>query len=323
GASEVYLHAMPGGQFTNLREQARSLGIEGARWHEVAQAYADVNDLFGNIVKVTPSSKVVGDMALSMVSAGITKDDVTNPDKEIAFPESVVAFFRGDLGQPHGGFPPALQQKVLKGETAITTRPGAEMPPVDLEAVRKAAEAETGAALADNDLASALLYPKVFADFAAFRGKYGDLSILQTDEFFYGLPPGKEISVELDPGKTLVIQCQSISEPDDEGNVRVFFSLNGQPRTIKIKDRAREATQVQREKAAPGEAKSVGAPMPGVLTELRVSIGDKVSSGDVLATLEAMKMEVKVTAETDGVVERTPLSVGSQVDAKDLIVALS
>lgn len=323
GASEVYLHAMPGGQFTNLREQARSLGIEGARWHEVAQAYADVNELFGNIVKVTPSSKVVGDMALSMVTAGLTRDDVASPDKDIAFPESVISFFRGDLGQPHGGFPAELQKKILKGEKASTDRPGALMAPADIEAERARAGEFVDGVVTDQDLASFLLYPKVFKDFAMYREEFGDTSVLPTDEFFYGLPPGKEIAVEIDPGKTLVIQCQSIGDPDDEGKVRVFFSLNGQPRTIKVHDETREDTLATREKAIAGDAKSVGAPMPAVVSEIRVAEGETVSAGDILVTLEAMKMEVNVAAEVDGVVERIPVAVGAQVDAKDLMIVLS
>ena len=323
GASEVYLHAMPGGQFTNLREQARSLGIEGARWHEVAEAYADVNDMFGNIVKVTPSSKVVGDMALAMVSAGLTREDVLNPDREIAFPESVVSFFRGDLGQPYGGFPADLQVKVLKGETPNTERPGSLMGAVDLEAARAEAEAATGDKVSDNDLASYLLYPKVYSDFAAIRQEFGDLSVLQTDEFFYGLASGREIAVEIEAGKSLVIQCLSISEPDDDGDVRVFFSLNGQPRMIKVHDKTREDKRQSREKAVAGDGKSIGAPMPGVVTEISVAPGDKVKAGDILVTLEAMKMEIKVAAEIDGVIDRIALSAGDQVDSKDLIIVLS
>ncbi|MFC2953886.1 pyruvate carboxylase [Marinicaulis aureus] len=322
GASEVYLHAMPGGQFTNLREQARSLGIEGERWHEVAQAYADVNEMFGNIVKVTPSSKVVGDMALSMVSAGLTRADVENPKKDISFPESVVSFFHGDLGQPHGGFPKALQQKILKGATPIIDRPGKHMAPVDLEAKRAETAEAIGVAVSDNDLASALLYPKVFSAFAKFRDDYGDMSVLPTDEFFYGLPPEKEISVEIEHGKTLIIQCQSVSDADEEGLARVFFSLNGQPRTIKIRDAAREDKSVHREKAKAGDAKNVGAPMPGAVSEIRVAPGDKVKAGDALVILEAMKMEVKVAAEADGVVKRIAVAAGDQVDAKDLLVEL-
>ena len=322
GASEVYLHAMPGGQFTNLREQARSLGIEGERWHEVAQAYADVNEMFGNIVKVTPSSKVVGDMALSMVSAGLTRADVENPNKDISFPESVVSFFHGDLGQPHGGFPKALQQKILKGATPITDRPGKHMPSVDLEAKREETAEALGVAVSDNDLASALLYPKVFAAFAKFRGDYGDMSVLPTDEFFYGLPPEKEISVEIEHGKTLIIQCQSVSDADEEGRARVFFSLNGQPRTINVRDASREDKLVNHKKAEPGDLNSVGAPMPGAVTEIRITLNDMVKAGETLVILEAMKMEVKVAAETDGVVKRIAVAAGDQVDAKDLLVEL-
>ena len=297
GASEVYLHAMPGGQFTNLREQARSLGIEGARWHEVAQAYADVNELFGNIVKVTPSSKVVGDMALAMVSAGLTKEDVLDPAKEVTFPESVVSFFKGELGQPYGGFPPALQEKILKGAKPLTDRPGKHMPAVDLAKTKEELAVARDEAVSDNDLASYLLYPKVYADFADFRRDYGDMSVLQTDEYFYGLAPGSELTVEIEPGKALVIQCQSISAPDDDGNVRVFFSLNGQPRTIKVHDNTREDKLSAHEKAAQGDPKSVGAPMPAAISEIRVSEGDAVEAGELLVTLEAMKMEVKVSAE--------------------------
>ncbi|MEM9705705.1 MAG: pyruvate carboxylase, partial [Pseudomonadota bacterium] len=322
GASEVYLHAMPGGQFTNLREQARSLGIVGERWHDVANAYARVNTLFGNIVKVTPSSKVVGDMALAMVTQGLTAEMVEDPDTEIAFPESVVSFFRGDLGQPTGGFPEALQKKVLKGEAPITTRPGAMKDPIDLESARSEAESKTGEPVSDNDLASWLLYPKVFESFSEKTSVYGDLSVLPTDQFFYGLAEGKELSVELEPGKTLVIQCQSVSEPDDNGDVRVFFSLNGQPRTLRVHDKTREDKRASRDKARPGDAKSIGSPMPGAVSEVWAREGARISAGETLAILEAMKMEVKVAAETDGVVARVCVEVGDRIDAKDLIVEL-
>ena len=322
GASEVYLHAMPGGQFTNLREQARSLGIEGERWHEVAEAYAAVNELFGDIVKVTPSSKVVGDMALSMVAGGYTPEDIKDPKKEISFPDSVVSFFMGDLGQPYGGFPKDLQQKVLKGETPISERPGALMSAIDLEAEQEKISETLGGEISENDLASHLLYPKVFSDFFKFRSEFGDTSVLPTDEYFYGLPVGREISVDIDPGKTLVIQCQSISEPDEEGGVKVFFALNGQPRVIRVRDKSREDLLQDREKALGDDPKQIGAPMPGVVTEIRVAIGEAVKAGDTVATLEAMKMEVKISAEADGTVERIPVSVGMQVDTKDLVVAL-
>ena len=235
GTADVYRHAMPGGQYTNLREQARSLGIE-RRWPEVARRYAEVNELFGDIVKVTPTSKVVGDMALFMVTSGLTPEDVTNPDKEIAFPESVVQLFRGDLGQPPGGWPEALQAKVLNGEAADTSRPGEHLPPTDLEAARQEAEKKIGRKVDDDDLASYLMYPKVFVEFAAHRRNYGDVSILPTPVFFFGLEPEEEIAVDIEPGKTLIIRLLAVGDADAEGMRRMFFELNGQPRTVAVAD---------------------------------------------------------------------------------------
>src|SRR5690606_16812999 len=249
GASEVYLHEMPGGQFTNLKEQARSMGLE-TRWHEVAQTYADGNQMFGDIVKVTPSSKVVGDMALAMVSSGLTRADVENPEKEIAFPDSVVGFFAGDLGQTYGGFPQALQHKVLKGRKAMTERPGASLAPADLEAERKKAEEVCGAGIDDYRLASYLMYPKVFAEFCKAQDLYGPTEVLPTPVYFYGLAPSDEIMVELEKGKTLVVQYLGRSETDEKGRVKVFFDLNGQPRTISVPDRLRAGDVVVRPKAA-------------------------------------------------------------------------
>ena len=202
-SSEVYLHEMPGGQFTNLKAQARSLGLE-ERWHEVAQTYADVNQMFGDIVKVTPSSKVVGDMALMMVSQNLTRDDVEDPTKDVAFPDSVVDMMRGNLGQPPGGFPDALVEKILKGENPNTDRPGKHLEPVDLEAVRAEVSSElNGLEIDDEDLAGYLMYPKVFLDYMGRHRSYGPVRTLPTKNFFYGMEPGDEITAEIDPGKTL------------------------------------------------------------------------------------------------------------------------
>ncbi|HWJ88677.1 MAG TPA: pyruvate carboxylase [Pelagibacterium sp.] len=321
GASEVYLHEMPGGQFTNLKEQARSMGLE-TRWHEVAQTYADVNQMFGDIVKVTPSSKVVGDMALAMVSSGLTRADVENPEKEIAFPDSVVGFFAGDLGQPYGGFPQALQHKVLKGRKAMTERPGASLAPADLEAERKKAEEVCGAGIDDYRLASYLMYPKVFAEFCKAQDLYGPTEVLPTPVYFYGLAPSDEIMVELEKGKTLVVQYLGRSETDEKGRVKVFFDLNGQPRTISVPDRLRAGDIVVRPKAAIDDARQVGAPMPGVISSLAVQTGQMVAAGDVLLTIEAMKMETALHAEAAGVVAEVLVRPGDQIDAKDLLVRL-
>jgi len=321
GASEVYLHEMPGGQFTNLKEQARSMGLE-ERWHEVAHAYAEVNDMFGDIIKVTPSSKMVGDMALAMVSGGLTREDVEGPDRDVNFPDSVVAFFRGDLGQPPGGFPKALQKKVLKGEKPITVRPGAILQPADLDALREEAEKKTDRQITDEEFNSYLNYPKIFTDYAVFRREYGPVDVLPTPVFFYGMAPGQEITIEIQQGKTLVVRCQAIGETSEEGNIQVFFELNGQPRTIKVPDR-QSTEQVQKHpRAEDGNPLHVPAPMPGVVSTVAVSEGQSVKAGDMLLTIEAMKMETAIHAERDGVVSRVLAPTGTQVDAKDLLVEL-
>ncbi len=320
-ASEVYLHEMPGGQFTNLKEQARALGLSD-RWPEVARMYAAVNHMFGDIVKVTPSSKVVGDMALMMVSAGLTPQDVLDPDKEIAFPESVVAMFRGELGQPPGGWPKELRKKILKGEKPMTSRPGAELPPADLEAEKKKAEEAVGRGISEEELFSYLMYPKVFTEYADKRGQYGPVHVLPTWNYFYGMEPGEEISIELEKGKMPHIRMLTIGEEDDEGYRKVFFELNGTPRIVTVAVHASEAHERKHPKADPANPKHVGAPMPGMVSTIAVEEGQRVSAGDVLCTLEAMKMETAIHADTDGKVARLVVSPGQQVDAKDLIMEL-
>lgn len=320
GASEVYLHEMPGGQFTNLKEQARSLGLE-ARWHEVAQTYADVNRLFGDIVKVTPSSKVVGDLALMMVASDLSEADIVDPEKEIAFPDSVVQMMHGDLGQPPGGWPKDIQKKILKGATPITVRPGSLLPPADLEAERKEAAESAGIEISDRDLASYLMYPKVFVDYAKNAEIYGPVGVLPTPVFFYGLPVGREVPVELEKGKTLMVRTQAIGDTDEEGYVRVFFELNGQPRVAKVPDRAHGAAGAQaRRKAEDDNPAHVAAPMPGVISMLAISAGQKVKTGDALLSIEAMKMETALHAERDGTIAEVLVTAGSQIDAKDLLI---
>lgn len=318
-ASEVYLHEMPGGQFTNLKEQARSLGLE-TRWHEVAQTYADVNQMFGDIVKVTPSSKVVGDMALMMVSQDLTVADVQNPGRDIAFPDSVVSMLRGDLGQPPGGWPEALQKKALKGDTPYTVRPGSLLKDADLDAERKVIEERLGRSIHDFEFASYLMYPKVFTDFALASDTYGPVSVLPTPAYFYGMADGEELFANIEKGKTLVVVNQAASAPDAQGLVTVFFELNGQPRRIKVPDRSRAATSVARRKAEAGNAAQLGAPMPGVISRVFVSAGQKVKAGDVLLSIEAMKMETALHAEKDGEITEVAVKAGDQIDAKDLLI---
>ncbi|WP_132696421.1 pyruvate carboxylase [Rhodovulum steppense] len=319
-ASEVYLHEMPGGQFTNLKAQARSLGLED-RWSEVARTYADVNRMFGDIVKVTPSSKVVGDMALMMVSQGLSRADVENPDKDVAFPDSVIDMMRGNLGQPPGGFPEAIVRKVLKDEKPLTERPGAKVPPADLDKLRADLKAQfEDLDFDDEDLNGYLMYPKVFTDYTARHQMYGPVRTLPTRTFFYGMEPGEEITAEIDPGKTLEIRLSAIGETTEEGDVRVFFELNGQPRVIRVPDRKAKATVAKRPKVELGNPAHVGAPMPGAVATVAVSVGQEVKTGDLLLTIEAMKMETGLHAERDGTVKAVHVTPGAQIDAKDLLI---
>ncbi|TBN43867.1 pyruvate carboxylase [Paracoccus subflavus] len=320
-ASEVYLHEMPGGQFTNLKAQARSMGLED-RWHEVAQAYADVNRMFGDIVKVTPSSKVVGDMALMMVAQGLTPEQVMDPATEVSFPDSVVDMMKGNLGQPPGGWPEAIQRKVLKGEAPITDRPGAHLPPVDLEAARQKLSADLGVAIDDEDLNGWLMYPKVFSDYMARHDIYGPVRTLPTRNFFYGMEPGDEISVEIDPGKTLEVRFLTIGETNDKGEVKAFFELNGQPRQVRVPNRKAGGGAAARPKADPSNAGHVGAPMPGVVASVAATAGAKVHQGDLLLTIEAMKMETGLHADRDGTIKAIHVRPGEQIDAKDLLVEI-
>ncbi|MCC5858841.1 MAG: pyruvate carboxylase [Ectothiorhodospiraceae bacterium] len=319
-SSEVYLHEMPGGQFTNLKAQARSLGLE-ERWHEVARAYADANQMFGDIVKVTPSSKVVGDMALMMVSQNLSREQIEDPEVDVTFPDSVIDMLRGNLGQPPGGWPKALQEKALKGETPHTERPGKFLEPVDLEAERASLSARLDGQSVDNeDLNGYLMYPKVFLDYAQRHRLYGPVRTLPTKNFFYGMEPGEEISVEIDPGKTLEVRLMAVGEVSDDGDVRVFFELNGQPRTVRVADRKIKAQAAARLKAEDGNTAHVGAPMPGVVGSVAVKGGQRVRKGDLLLTIEAMKMETGLHAERDGTVKAVHAGPGSEIEAKDLLV---
>ncbi len=321
-ASEVYLHEMPGGQFTNLKAQARSLGLE-ERWPEVAQAYADANQMFGDIVKVTPSSKVVGDMALMMVAQGLSRAEVEAPGVDVAFPDSVVDMMKGNLGQPHGGWPKGIQAKVLKGEAPLTTRPGADVAAVDIEAVRaKLSNDLNGLIVDDEDLNGYLMYPKVFLDYMGRHRQYGPVRTLPTRTFFYGMAPGEEITAEIDPGKTLEIRLQAVGETTDDGEVKVFFELNGQPRVIRVPNRAIKAKTAAKPKASEGNPNHIGAPMPGAIASVAVTVGQKVKAGDMLLTIEAMKMETGLHADREATIKALHVHAGSQIDAKDLLIEL-
>ena len=321
GASEVYVHEMPGGQYTNLREQARALGID-RRWPEIARAYADVNELFGDIIKVTPTSKVVGDMALAMVTAGLTKQDILDPDQEIAFPESVIQLFYGEMGQPVGGFPPALQAKVLNGKAPLTDRPGASLAPVDLEQARNDLKAQLKEEVSDFDLASYLMYPNVFLDYAQMKRKFGAVSLLPTHVFFYGLAIGEETVLSFADHRQAIVHYLATSEPDEEGRRRVFFELNGQPQTVIVKDNNLGFEVHQNEQADPADPNQLAAPMPGLVVAVEVSTGERVRQGDTVVVLEAMKMQSSVPAGKSGIVKRVVVSANHIVDSGDLLVVI-
>jgi pyruvate carboxylase len=324
GTADVYRHEMPGGQYTNLREQARALGL-AHRWTEVSQTYADVNRLFGDIVKVTPTSKVVGDMALMMVASDLSAAQVLESAREVAFPESVVSLFKGELGFPPDGFPEDISRKVLKlGAEASPPepyRPGDRLAPVDLEAERQRAERECETKLDDQQLASYLMYPKVMREFCAHQRQHGDTSVLPTPVFFYGPQPLQEMALEIDPGKTLLVALQSVT-PDGDAAQKVQFELNGQPRTVRVLRPEAGGAAQGRPVADPGNAFHVAAPMPGAIVSIAVQKGQRVSVGSTLLALEAMKMETHVTADRDAEVEAVLVVPGDRVQAKDLLVVL-
>ncbi|ARU04270.1 pyruvate carboxylase [Comamonas serinivorans] len=322
GTADVYRHAMPGGQYTNLREQARAMGLE-SRWSEVSQAYADVNRLFGDIVKVTPTSKVVGDMALVMVANDLTPAQVADPAQDTAFPESVVSLFKGELGFPPDGFPAEMTRKVLRladGEAPPAPyRPGDQLPPADLRAERAKVEADVGQPITDQQLASALMYPKVTSDFLKFGQTYSDVSVVPTPTFFYGMQVGDEVALSIESGKTLLVVLQSVQEDEASGTAKVQFELNGQSRMVTVPKAGMVGAQA-REVAQAGNPQQVGAPMPGSIVHVAVTEGQRVKAGATLLSLEAMKMETHVQAERDGLIARVLVKPGDRVSAKDLLI---
>jgi pyruvate carboxylase len=321
GTQGVYRHEMPGGQFTNLREQARAIGLEH-RWPQVERAYAEVNLLFGDIVKVTPTSKVVGDMALYMVSHGLTAEEVADPNKEVAFPNSVVSLFKGEIGFPADGFPEAMTKKVLKGGKPMEGRAGKYMPAVDQEAKRAEVATAIKGKVSDTDLASALMYPKEFREFAEHRTAFGDVSVIPTPVFFNGLRVGEEVALEIDRGKTLVLRLQGLSEPDEEGYCRMFYELNGQARPVRVPKAGIAGAVSKHPKIDEKNPNHVGAPMPGTIVTLAVQVGQRVAKGEPLVSLEAMKMETMLHADREAVVKQVLVKPGDRVAAKDLLIEL-
>jgi pyruvate carboxylase len=318
-AADVYENEMPGGQYTNLFQQARALGLE-ERWREVCQTYAEVNQLFGDIIKVTPTSKVVGDMALFMVANNLTATDVLDGPRELAFPESVVEFFEGKLGQPPGGFPAKLQKRVLRGREPLKERPGLLLPPVDFDKARADSERQVGRPVDDQELVAYLLYPRVFPGLAAHEAKYSDTSVLPTPVFFYGMRPGEETSIDIERGKTLIVKFLTVGDPHVDGTRTVFFELNGQPREVLIRDKSLGVQIEAHPKAELGNPLQVGAPMPGLVVRVLVVEDEEVQAGQKLFTLEAMKMETTLYAEKAGKAAAVLVKAGTQVEAGDLLL---
>ncbi|MEM6914964.1 MAG: pyruvate carboxylase [Verrucomicrobiota bacterium] len=323
GSSEVYIHEMPGGQFTNLKEQANAMGL-GHRWPEIARTYAEVNQLFGDIIKVTPSSKVVGDMCMFLITRGIKPEEVKDlTPGSVDFPESVIDMLWGGLGQPDGGWPAEIQKVVLGDRNPTTMRPGDLADPVDLEATREELSAKIGRPASNDDLYSHLMYPQVFEDFDNFLKEYDRVSGLPTTAFFYGLSVSEEISVEIQPGKVLFIKLIGISEPDSDGQRNVFYELNGMPREAQVIDKERAPKNVvTRAKGNQNDPLQAVAPMPGMVTEVNAEVGAKVKEGDPIVTLEAMKMLTTISASQDGTVTEILVSKGEAVETDDLLAKL-
>ena len=323
GTAEVYEHEMPGGQYTNLKEQGRAMGL-GPRWREIAHTYADVNELFGNITKVTPSSKVVGDMAMFLTTKDIKASEVTSlKPGSVDWPQSVVGFLQGNLGQPENGFPKELQDVVLNGKEATTKRPGELAAPVDMAQVKEEIREVIDREPTEDDLYSYLMYPDVYKDLQISLQTYSKLSALPTPAFFYGVNIGQEISVQIGPGKTLFIKLISIGEPDLSGRRTLFYELNGMPRESTITDKQFSSGHVVVKKGDPLNPGQACAPMPGLVTELNVKVGDVVKEGEALLTLEAMKMLTTVSASKEGTVQAIHTDAGQSVDTNDLLIEIS
>ncbi|MGP4083027.1 pyruvate carboxylase [Pseudalkalibacillus sp. R45] len=320
--TEVYDHEMPGGQYSNLQQQAKAVGL-GDRWDKVKSMYRRVNDLFGDIVKVTPSSKVVGDMALYMVQNDLTEDDIFEKGQTLDFPDSVVEMFQGYLGQPYQGFPRELQQIILKGRDPLNARPGEMLEPVDFKELQDILYHKLNRPVTSHDLISYALYPKVYLDREQMIDQFGDISVLDTPTFLYGMRLGEEVEVEIEQGKTLILKLVSIGEPQLDGTRTVYFELNGQPREVVVKDENVKAEVVAKPKADKNNEKHIGASMPGTVIKVLVEKGEKVKKGDHLMITEAMKMETTIQAPYDAEVKDLFVSNGTTIQPGDLLIELA
>ncbi|MEX0727535.1 MAG: pyruvate carboxylase [Planctomycetaceae bacterium] len=320
-SADLYKHAMPGGQFTNLYEQARALGLSD-RWSDVCRIYAEVNDLFGDIVKVTPTSKAVGDMALFMVANNLTSADILDENRDLSFPESVIDLISGAMGQPPGGFPKAVKHRILRDKPAFRGRPGASLPPAKFDEAAAHLKPILHRDPTDQEIVTHLLYEKVFHDYINHYHKYSDTSNLPTPVFFYGPFPGEELSFDIEPGKTLIVKFLTVGDPHPDGRRTVFFELNGQPRDVNVQDHSLEPEGKTRAKANPANSGEIGANMPGMVVVVSVKAGDTVTKGQKLLTLEAMKMETTIQADRDAKIVDVFVAPGNQVETGDLLMTM-
>ncbi|HLP42710.1 MAG TPA: pyruvate carboxylase, partial [Fibrobacteria bacterium] len=321
GTADVYRHEMPGGQYSNFRAQAISLGL-GERWEEVKNMYRTVNDMCGDIIKVTPSSKAVGDMALFMVQNGLNPETVVSRARELAFPDSFVSMMKGMMGQPEGGFPPELQQAVLKGEEPITCRPGELLDDFDFDGARDSLKQKFGRDFDEEQLSSHAQYPKVFTEFVRFVQHFGDVSVLDTPTFFYGVKVGEEKAITIQEGKTLIIKLLAIGELQPDGTRVIFWELNGRRRNTTVVDNKSDIKVKKRDKADPDNPSHIGAPMAGKVMELSVVVGEKVVEGQKVMSTEAMKMLNLIKAPGDGTVKRILVHKGDEVSPGDLVLEI-
>ncbi|MFW7403242.1 pyruvate carboxylase [Vagococcus fluvialis] len=320
--TEVYAHEMPGGQYSNLQQQAKAVGLE-EKWEDIKDQYAEVNLLFGDIVKVTPSSKVVGDMALFMVQNNLSNEDIYQRGHDLSYPESVISFFKGDLGQPTGGFPSELKDIILNGRESIDVRPGSLAKPVDFEQVKAELKEIVGFEPSQKDVISYIMYPQVFVDYCKMNDSFGDVELLDTVTFFQGMRIGETIEVNIEKGKTLIITLDQIGDPDIEGNRVLFFNLNGQRREVVVKDTNVKSQVMMKEKAEPTNKGHVAATMSGSVLDCLVQPGDTVEKGQALLITEAMKMETTIHSKRNGVVKRVLVTSGEPIQSGDLLIELT
>lgn len=323
GSSDVYQHEIPGGQYTNLLFQSRQLGLTD-KWPQIKKKYAEANMILGDIPKVTPSSKVVGDLAQFMVAQNLDEHTIVDQAETLAFPDSVVSYLKGDIGIPPGGFPEPLRSKVLssRGVKGVEGRPGASLPSYDFDKTMEELQKRYGAKnIHEKDLLSYALYPKVYEEWKEFEGVYGEVGKLPTHVFLNPMSEGEEVEVKIGEGKTMIVKLVSIQDAADDATRVVLFEVNGEQWYIPVTDLSTENSRLIREKAKSGTG-DVGSPMSGVIVGIKVKVGDQVEEGETLATLSAMKMETSIPATKSGVVKRVVVNVGDKVEGDDMLMEI-